>query len=212
MALFPDERTNEIVSYDYFDIAEGTGIETYYGMSISAQTAIAAHTAQSITWILHGEAIESDGQSQYKEGTTVADAQAFDIDLDLTEFNLPKDIKGNALVTINGTMTAGDPAVNHSACFVFNLYKWDGASETLMGTGYSNPLGTVTNGTNTFYGATQVPITSKVHFKKGDVLRLNVLAYTRSSNAGQGGTVKLYINPTTAGEELKVYIPYNLER
>ena len=210
-SIFPDERPRTITSFDYFDLAEGTGIEVYDGMVISDQTGIAPHSTQVIKYILHQDSIESDGVEKSKSGSTTADDEAFDIDLDLSAFNLPKDIKGTALVTFNGSMTGGDGAINHSASFEFKLYKWDGSSETLLGTGYSNPLGTVTIGTNTFYGATEIPILTEVHFKRGDVLRLTVIAYTRSSNAGQGGTVKLDIDPVTAGEELKLYIPFVID-
>ncbi len=208
---FPVPSEASTTSFNYTDIADGTGVRIFNGMIVSAQTGIAPHTTQIIKYILHQESIESDGAEKFKSGTTAADGVAFDIDLDLTQFNLPQNIKGKALVTINGNMTGGDALVNHSACFEFNLIRWDGSSETIIGTGYSNPLGTVTTGTTTFYGVTEIEIATKSHFKIGDVLRLNVIAYTRSSDAGQGGIVKLFIEPVTSGEELKVYVPFDLD-
>src|SRR4030042_1400211 len=120
----------------YIDIAEGTGIKLFYGMTTSAQTAIAAHTTQSVKYILSSETLGSDGETKTKSGATAADAEAFDLDFDLAPFNLPKKEKGTAYVTLNGTMTGGDPAVNHSACFKINVCKWNSttSTETVLGT------------------------------------------------------------------------------
>ena len=208
---FPIQPEVAIASYDFFDIAEGTGIKLFNGLAVADNSSIAPHTSQVVKYILSSTNIGSDGVNIFKSGTTTEDDLAFDIDLDLTQFNAPRDIQGTANITVNGTMTAGDPATNHSACFEFILSKWDGTTETPIGTGFSNPGGTVTSGTNTFFLTTPISIAAVNNFKIGDILRLTVKAYTRSSLSTNGGTVKLFLNPVTADEELKLWIPFKIQ-
>ena len=203
-------QTNAIVTYDYYELGSGTGTKLFYGLGVANQATIpVAATALAYKTILSSNAVKSEDVST--SGTTTADAQAFDIDFDLSSFNNPLAVEGTAYVTLNGSMTAADGAVDHSAVFTIKVIKYDGTTETVLGTGYSNKLGTVTSGTNVFYGV--VPITCTLGtFKVGDILRVNIVATTVSNNPAQGGTILFYHEPSTAGQELVMYIPFRLNQ
>ena len=71
-----------IASYDFTEIAEGTGIVEYQGLTIGE--------GGSKTYILTTESIWSDNI----ETTGSASTTSFDIDFDLTPFNLPRTVRG----------------------------------------------------------------------------------------------------------------------
>jgi hypothetical protein len=181
-----------IASYDYTDIAEGTGVVRFYLFSSQTSTAADYHLTSN---------------ALYSNDLTIPGAA--DIDFDLSAFNLPKTIRGTAIAVVgyklDGTLGPG------SAAIIFTVRKWDGTTETDIAAVTSKTI-TVPDG-QTYYGIINVPITIPLtHFKRGEILRLNLVG----SNTG---STKLYygidpMNRASGSMEMtaaSVYIPFRLD-
>ena len=149
-----------VASYDFFDIAEGTGIKVFYGMDNETS---AGATQDSL-----GNAIIAvDGET-----TTTGSTYNFD----LAPFNLPKIITGTAYFqcALKGGTNGGDDIY-----VTAQLQKWDGTTAT-------NITSAVQSATiiGQAIGWVTFPLTcTKTHFKKGEILRLVVVS---TMGAGTG--------------------------
>ena len=81
-----------IASYDYFDIAEGTGVKMFYGMAVDASGSETILTANQM-----------DGGGEYNtnlsyESFNSSDALDTEVLFAMTAFNTPKTINGTAYV------------------------------------------------------------------------------------------------------------------
>jgi len=160
------------INYDYTDIAAGTGIETFYGGVMSGAHVLSNNTFYSdkvIEW------------SENQTGSTMT--KVFDLDYDVP-FNVPRTLKGKSV--INVPMGFRSKAANvYYEIYVNNIIKkWDGTTETTLGTGASLHL----SGTNLADGdiktamtATEIDVPKNL-LKKGDTLRLTVEGYCMSNN------------------------------
>ena len=137
-----------VASYDYTDIAEGTGIQTFY--------ATQSRDAATQRYLLMEAAL-------YPESPVIINNQ--DIDFDLTMFNLPKVVKGTAYVSL-GAFIDGSP---QTYTIAVQVRKWDGTAETNISSVISD---TVSDSSHKMM-LLKIPLT-QTNFKKGDVLRLNV--------------------------------------
>lgn len=171
-----------IASYDYIDLANGSGIETFYGFvqRYGFQIGITEYRKYSLQ--------NEPTLSEINETTltkTLSIGQAFDSDnyknFDFTPFNLPRIIKGKATVLVTCTM---------SSTYVLGmrvnaeLYKYDG-SETLIGLSsiyFEGSLGITT----IIY---EIDCTETA-FKVGDALRLKIKGDSNNS-ANNGNVVTL---------------------
>ena len=181
-----------IASYDYFDIAEGTGILTLYGATTTTGAILTKNIVYSTT-------IEESGAGS-------APSQTFE----LSPFNLPKIISGTAY--INVTMEADSVSTPYTAYLVFQFYK---NSDTL-GSATSGAVLTAASEYKTGLYSVAIPETN---FKKGDVLKLEVTMVDSASNGhlawghdpkNRDGT---YITPTTTETttQLVVNVPFKID-
>ncbi len=163
-------------TYDYFDIAEGTGIKNFYaGMSIAS----GSHTS-----FLTTDATTYSGRIVEKRQGALAWGLYSDVDYDAT-FNLPKIIKGK--VRISCSQGVQGSAGTKKVALLMALYKVSGGVPTQIG----NDLGTNQTSLGTSGASTEThnltfPITDRVHFKQGDILRLNVKMYGVNAIADNG--------------------------
>lgn len=224
--VIPDtfRRTgNRVVeTYDYFDIAEGTGvIEFELGTSNDSSSIT---LTDSISGILNRNSFYSQDIEQLETGYvgTTGTNPIIDVDFDLVQFNIPKTVKGTAIATINSYYAdlAGAP---QSVYYTYvRVVKWDGASETEIGKCYNtNHTGpAVYNQTDTY----KIDLT-ETNFKVGETLRVNViinyyysLGGAHSSNVAFGCDPKnkdgTYINPSTdtpaTTTSAKIKIPFKI--
>lgn len=122
----------------------------------------------------------------------------FDIDFDIP-INKPITFSGISYIYYTfGTIGGG--GVANDVYITFNLYKYDGTTETL--------IGTVTSPTSTGAAAREVLSMSKMTvtetlFRRGDTLRLTALGFDGET----GNVVALWHDPATTDRELKFYIP-----
>jgi len=198
--IFTQQGGQAIASYNYTDLAEGTGVVIYYGLTNKDNAAT--------NYMLSSQAIKSSSNSTniITAGTNV------NCNFDLTSFNIPKEIKGTAYyfggicgysgmtgyITVQIQKVSGGVESNCSSVI---------QSETFtMGAGEGGGQ----------FCLMAIPLT-QTHFKKGDTLRLNVIFYKTGGGSAMGFThsptnmdtgqayPSLYPNVTT---QLKLYIPF----
>jgi hypothetical protein len=211
-----------IATYDYFDIAEGTGMKKFYGLS--------AKTSGSTTYALSTEAVLSaagnitnDTTEESKSSAdtgSAAYAEASEWDFDLAAFNLPKIIKGTAI--INYSILARETDASQAfGYFKFKLIRDSGGTETIMGSTESQ----IVDAADTTYpeklsGCVKIALT-QTHFKKGDILRLTVEAWMSHQSGGNNTFLHLPHSPqnrnttnftaTANQSKLEAYVPFQLD-
>ena len=143
---FPTPPPSAIASYDYVDIASGTGHVTFYGSG-------ALTGAGSEIYLIQNQFY---GNVTILEGTHV---------LDLSPFNFPKVLKGTAYIDFWLYKSTTDTnAVT---------MKFQKVSDTT--TDISSATVT-RNITTTGYNHLIMPISlTETHFKRGDILRLHIV-------------------------------------
>lgn len=189
-----------IATFDFDDINEGTGVVNYQGAIVkidttetfilTKNTSIFSNTAFKIVTALNvGGGFTMDG----------------DFDFDLSPFAFPRDLIGTAYFSIPVSTTGSD--LNNY--LIIKLKKNDvviGSVQTEAFNGQASEQ---------FYQRlVSIPVTTPVHFNKGDVLRVTVEIWT---NLGSGaGTTKLWADPAnsvTSGETTRFQslIPFRID-
>ena len=183
---FPPIPEAAIASYNYTDIAEGTGITRFN---------CAANTNNSATsYILTTNTIYSN---PLFTAVTVANnanyTKELDVDFDLSAFNTPKTVKGTAYLNIDWRLAkdGGTSATGWLNCIVKH---WDGTTETTLATTSGATLHDVaaeaTEGEIMENFKFTLPQT---HFKKGDSIRLTVEGYGKCD--GDTATLSIAHDP-----------------
>ena len=170
-----------ISSYDFFDIASGTGFVSYLGVNAIDST--------GNNYILFDESLSSIGSSEDRllsggsgsTNQTVVNGnsgQCIDIDFDLTEFQKPQTIKGMGIVRF---CLGSDLSASNAGVFVVaKLRKWDGSNEIELVSVTSATDATMNlNTSQVFILQLAIPQT---HFKKGDFLRLTIQVTSTDNN------------------------------
>jgi exosome complex RNA-binding protein Csl4 len=142
----PIPAESAIASYSYTDIADGTGVRTFYGGSFNQS----GGQVYSLTTELF-----KHGRANHFEGTT---------NLDLSAFTRPVTIMGTAIVDAYITTSSGDGAMT------VTFYKVSGAVETA----FSSDISSLAASSGSHH-LIKVPLT-RTNFKIGDILRLKVVA------------------------------------
>lgn len=220
----------QLATYDYFDIAEGTGVKTFYcaatsSYAISASgvtTDFASGVLTTDSTLLSGNTHYDATASSYQPWETAAGGfttlAAWNIAITkwfTTTFNLPKNIKGT--IRVNAGYRGRTTTTNRSgryyleATFYKNLVQFAAASGAQAF--FKSSIALDQSGTFLL----DVPVTSVIHFKKGDVLsvKIDVWCYPENSNnfvtlghdpAGRDPSA-VYPNTST---KLRVDIPFRL--
>jgi hypothetical protein len=178
---FPLPNESAIASYDYTDIADGTGVIQYYGMRVITN---AAETFILITSpLLAPGAVAS--KTRLLSGSTA--------DFDLTPYTTPRVLKGTAYINCQ----------NYSA----NTNYITGVITHVRGVTETDISSTVTSQSCT--GASEeaflipLPLTETL-FKIGDFLRVTI------SVAGLGGGIAIDPQMINGDQPLKIFIPYKI--
>ena len=155
-----------VVSYSYNDIADGTGVQTLYGINYADSTGT-SNTFLSQTLI------ECNAVTSIVDNGTAT--------FDLTQFITPRDITGTAYIEC--LLWVSD----HTSTYTFKIYHYDGTTATQLGTATTKGIvGGVGAETQTVL---VLPLTTK-HFNKGDILRVTVFASNSSDDISWVGTSK----------------------
>jgi len=177
--------TQAVASYDYTDIAEGTGLTTFYGL-VSLPNGVYSPT-------LSQNPIMSYYIEHSNDSTNPMPDDAFAVipgckwDFDLPAFNLAKTIGGTAVIQHcflhkNYGGSTGDTS---DAKLQYIVKKVSNGVETTLGSQFS--LQSQSTPTNTYSNVVLavLPITLiQTHFKKGDILRLSVQAWAYQQAGG----------------------------
>ena len=172
-----------VASFDYTDIAEGTGVTMFNGFVTEASGAVLGyHLLKSET--IYSSKIETESSS-YTSGSDYT--SRINLSFDLPAFNLPKTLKGNANVLFtlwNKCVAAG---TSTDAYVKVTIQKWDGTTPTDIVQAMSpatNAAGAGVTVKKIMNIPLAIPMTS---FKKGEILRLNlnVFAKVPASTEGQ---------------------------
>ena len=202
----PEE--NKTISYNFIDIADGTGIVTLYGY----------HWIDNSTekYGLSANAIRSN--YIYTKATcdnSVTAEKEMDLDFDLAPFNLPQNLEGTA--RINLSFGAGSVSTANTSSRVYaivKIRKWDGSTETEIASGQSetDDLGNI-DGVGFFdYRTVNIQITVPLtHFQIGEQLRVTVEIWALQLGANDS-SVFVFHSPndeldTVANETLRWLVP-----
>jgi len=148
-----------LASYNFTDIAEGTGVVTYYGAttndSVGEEYVLLSQTLYSYS--LSTATTITNGTGSY--------TKFGDYDFDLSTFSLPKTIKGTCLISFGWGLGAGG---NPDAYIIWKVRKYDGTTETDLGSVQTE--GIKANATN---AEELLSFTlTETNFAKGDILRV----------------------------------------
>lgn len=206
-------QPDAIASYDYPDIAEGTGVVRFYG--------IIQENSAGVFYVLSNNAITASAdciQATLNQTGNVF-AKIIDADCDLSAFNMPKTIKGTANFVIP-IVLYGNIANNSHFYAIVKVRK-------VPLVGAEIEIANVQSQTETEHGAGQTRghmISMKVaiaqtNFKKGETLRITIEGWGYTTEDGGTGWVQLGCNPqgNSMGTATPVistqsnYIPFNLD-
>ena len=208
-------QSNSIASYNYTDIAEGTGIIKFYGFTTEDDAAIDYHlstnTAYSAT-----EGTETAGSIV----STGSFKKVIDVDFDLSEFNLPKDIEGTAIINMGHGVFSGAGSTKVQGYIKARIRKWDGSSETEIANEDSATI-QAQNGANKRQIVSIKITIPKTHFKIGETLRLTIEGWHKNVTATSNTSRIPHVpqnsdttNFTPSSEDvitkIEAYIPFRL--
>lgn len=185
--VYARENENVLSSFDYFDIADGTGVEKFW--------LFASELTGGIDYHLNSEIVYSsliDTQAVIPIG---ASAKLIDLDFDLTAFNLPRAIRGTAIFQITLKVDSSTGTAVTSGFIIARIRKGD---DTEIASAQSQTIAPANN-TNE-WAILNIPIViPKTGFKKGETLRLTIEAWGAATNAA--GTIFIGHDPRNRDSE-----------
>lgn len=205
----PRQGTNASASFDFRDLASGSGYESFYGVvqNFSASAMLPYSSAVSQAFLIPTADVIPFSTSK-STSTTTSSA----INFETSAFNLPRTIRGTAIVYFNCRNNAGSTT---NARFWAQLKKVDGTTGNLTNItsiytldhdgneAPANAMGATTS--EAFLGFLD---TSQAILKKGDKIRLEVRFYDRDNES-----VSVDHDPSGISEkQLKVLIPFRIDQ
>lgn len=186
-----------IASYEYIDVAEGTGIIHFYGSEMKDSTGTEHLLTASVVYSTAVEYVQAQGTNST-------------IDFDLAPFNLPRTLKGTAYINMDlSNATAGNSTAQAT------IKHYDGTTATAVSSAVTSH--NVATGAHDLI-LLEIPVTT-THFKKGDILRLSIKV-----TAGAGSTeARIGIDPSNRDgtnikpsdgfhtSQLHFYCPFDLD-
>jgi len=182
---FPIPTPDAIASFDYTDIAEGTGLVILYGTDFRIDGSTISYG------LIKNPQRSTTLYTDVSSGTP-------SYNFDLSAFNLPKVVKGTAYFS---ACVYGTPESN--GYIRVQLKKYDGTTETNVSTQVSEVFGNTSTNRRVFF---KLPCT-ETHFKKGEILRLTI------SGDGTGG--RFYHDPINSSgadptQTLRIDVPFKI--
>lgn len=212
---FPIPAENAIASYNWINVADGTGIIHFKGFTSNDGTLrYNLGTEDVYSHVIETAADRTGDTAWYKN---------LDLDFDLSAFNSPRIIKGTAMITWGSYGYEETSTGTQKIKWTFKIRKWDGSTESEIANATSEEI-TLPNAATDIHAkciTITIPLTS---FKIGEILRLTVEGYTYRDNAGGNTRIALahdptnrdgtYINPSTDDPEtttkLDFYCPFEV--
>jgi len=178
-----------LVNYDWTDAVNNTGYKTFYLIESNSSTGVNYHLTPK--------------QDYSSTPVLTENSSTFDEDFDLTQFPLAQAIEGTALFSL-----PIKSASNATPDVIIELYKWNGTSETIIGS--SVHLDAACNDAEMRYFNYTIPYT---HFAAGETLRLRLQVVQTSGifvyfGIDPAGRTDADLTITTTS---KIHIPYKLD-
>lgn len=181
-----------IATYSFDDIAEGTGnVQFYLGISkdsggtdylLTADTSIKSST----------NSYNSDPPAP---SISFPDSTSNTYTFDLSQFNFSKKLKGKVFFSMNYSVgNSLSSEVNTTFAPTFELFHYDGSTETSLGTVTTETQTLGVLNTRTYWGTFLCEIdVTETYFKQGDNIRLKI-NYTAGNPSGNGSR-EIYCDP-----------------
>ena len=161
-----------VASYNWTDIADGTGYVTFYGGLINTD------------YVLSPNAFYSDDVGTKVQSNPQTATKLIEKDFDLTPFVIPKILDGYAFFNIPfGIDNTGGSSDTFDVYFVVRVIKYDGSTEDELVNSTGATLRAVVAGSNVADVAIVKADIPKTLFKKGDLLRITVEMWGVHTNA-----------------------------
>ena len=202
--FFNETGTAGVATYDYYDLAEGTGIIEFMGFGTIVSGAflygLTTNDAMGSCNADPAGTLDTQNHGGYTKLTT-GDEFNFDID-----FANPKQVQGTGYVCIPLDEAGG---VNRTYSYTINVFHYDGTTETCLG---STTTPTLTIQANESKMDNIKVSLSGQHFKSGETLRLNIIAVVSNDT-----TERLGHSPSnqdtnfTYGNRLSFFCPFRIE-
>jgi len=172
-----------IATYNYTDIADGTGVQTLYGFvySNSAGTSVYVLTS-SITQEYSTEEAQIETDAVIT-GLSAVYVKELDLDFDLKPFNLPRNLRGVAQVNCCMRQSSANGQTSN-AYVVARVRKWDGTTETEIASGQSYTIATTSTIVKKRILTIPITIPKGTHFKKGEILRVTLECWGNNPTGG----------------------------
>jgi hypothetical protein len=200
-------QESAIASYNYTDIAEGTGM-----VGFNCCYATNSFLSTEELYSVNIETTNSTGEADY--------TKIIDIDFNLSAFNMPKTIGGTGICMVCFAFAETTPGTKNIK-IIARVRKWDGTTETEIANGEE----VYTNAPDGIYLAPILITIPETDFKKGEILRFTIEGWGQDTSDGcvvrltiahdpknRDGT---YIVPSTDSPEttttLKFYCPFSLD-
>ena len=194
-------RQRPLVNFDWQDIADLTGYINYVLWKSEDSVGINRNLIPSS--ISSGHDIDSAGEITARISNTTF-VKVLDVDFDLSEFQLPRTIKGKALLKM--AYATNDSAGNVDAYVIIRVRKWDGSSETEIAS-VQSVTGNNDTGSSKLVNLNLQLTIPQTLIKKGEQLRLTFEGWAKG-NAGPDYTMSVPSNPTTNNTLLTM--PYRM--
>ena len=210
---FPLPSESAVASYNYTDMAEGTGVTMFYLAATNGDNILTPNQ-------IYSDVIE---YSTGAHNLTPDFVKNMDVDYDLSAFNSPRTVKGTAYINFTFHQWKSGEAVVTSK-FTIKVRKWDGVTETEIGNATTAELSSLTAG-QYILTALAIPLT-QTHFGIGDVLRVTIEGYDKEAAPRDSTNILIvgqdpmnrdgtYIIPSTDNPvsitQNKIWIPFKIE-
>jgi hypothetical protein len=194
---------NILSTYDYADIASGTGYISFYAGVLKSSNCL----SNIIFW---GNTINTSGTN-----TTTSYVKVVDVDFDAL-LNKPLVLRGKAIINVPYSFIAGNGAFAGNGYIVAKIRKWDGSTETEI----ANNTGTTRTDSAGVLGYylegldITVPLTN---FKKGEYIRLTIEGWAKNDTNGQPSTITICHDPknrtwgTSLTSQLLFFCPVRID-
>ena len=218
--VFQSVGEGSITTYNYADIQNGTGVIILQGANSVDQTTSTYFLSNNSTY---SNDISTNVTTSYADGDTTTFTKTHDIDFDL-RFAAPKNIIGfvrGILTWSQGHSTTANRG--GSSYVIMKVRKWDGTTETELGSSQSETLGNIPSLSKIFNTVNlAIQITSRKHFKIGEFLRITIEIWASGQGASPTKTdTALYHDPrdraqvsdedTAYTTKLEIHVPEVLD-
>lgn len=167
-------KSNEVlVNYDFADILSNVGYVTVYGVSDSANTKTLSRLP-----------LASADYYTVVNGATAGSPTSTEVNFDYT-FNSSQLVKGKLFVT--ETYEATDSGADVTAYTKVRILHYDGTTENVIGAQQTTDDLNVSTGTQQFI--TTLTFDINKHFKRGEMLRIEIELWVASANTNSNSVL-----------------------